>query len=228
MFPITSFPPSILFQVGGVASYILFFHHGERHLFPWRYVGGVALLQCLTTIAITFTAIDTTTNGAALLAAKLVANYLLGLYTTLILFRLFFNPLNKFPGPFMARLTALHHSFQVGRKMDMYLHLQDAHRKWGDFVRIAPNTLSVADPRVVSVALGGQSKCGKAPWYSAEHPAYSMHSTRSREDHDARRRIWSSAFSDKALRGYEMRVQKYNELLVQQIKSFSGKPYISR
>lgn len=51
-----------------------------------------------------------------------------------------------------------------------------------------------------------------------------MHSTRSRADHDARRRIWSGAFSDKALRGYEERVQKYNKALIKQINSFSGQP----
>ena len=40
--------------------------------------------------------------------------------------------------------------------------------------------------------------------------------------HDRRRRIWIPAFSDKALRGYENRVKKYNDLLVQQISAFSG------
>lgn len=120
----------------------------------------------------------------------------------------------------------------------MFLRLQEKHKKWGNFVRIGPNTLSVADPDVVRVALSGQSKCTKGPWYSIEHPVssmlciqtcsnrlqhYSMHSTRSRADHDARRRVWSGAFSDKALRGYEERVQKYNKILIEQINSFSGK-----
>lgn len=50
-----------------------------------------------------------------------------------------------------------------------------------------------------------------------------MHTSRNRPMHDKRRRIWSPAFSDKALRGYEKRVQKYNDLLIKQISAFSGK-----
>jgi cytochrome P450 len=49
-----------------------------------------------------------------------------------------------------------------------------------------------------------------------------MHTTRDKAIHDRRRRIWSPAFSDKALRGYENRVQKYNDLLIKQISAFSG------
>jgi len=216
--------PILCFQVAGAATYTFYFHHGERHLFPWRYVRGVLLLQCLTTAAIKSLEPDNNLFASASQAGKLVGHFLFGLYASLLIFRLFLNPLNKFPGAFMARLTGFHHVFDVGRDFDMFLKLQEKHRKWGDFVRIGPNTLSVAHPDVVRVALGGQSKCSKAPWYSVEHPHYSMHSTRSRADHDARRRIWSGAFSDKALRGYEERVQKYNKALIEQIDSFSGQP----
>src|SRR4051812_42208218 len=55
-------------------------------------------------------------------------------------------------------------------------------------------------------------------------PSTSMHTTRDRSVHDRRRRIWSPAFSDKALRGYENRIQKYNDLLIKQISAF-GKSY---
>ncbi|KAK3064939.1 hypothetical protein LTS18_001733 [Coniosporium uncinatum] len=49
-----------------------------------------------------------------------------------------------------------------------------------------------------------------------------MHTERSRTLHDARRRIWSPAFSDKALRGYEERIKPYEEKLVQQFRAFGG------
>lgn len=41
--------------------------------------------------------------------------------------------------------------------------------------------------------------------------------------HDRRRRIWSPAFSDKALRGYETRLKPYSTLLAEQLKAFGGK-----
>ena len=40
--------------------------------------------------------------------------------------------------------------------------------------------------------------------------------------HDRRRRIWAPAFSDKALRGYENRVQGLNDLLISRIVDTNG------
>jgi len=51
-----------------------------------------------------------------------------------------------------------------------------------------------------------------------------VHTTRSRAIHDKRRRIWSPAFSDKALRGYEKRVEPYADALLQRLKDFEGGP----
>lgn len=52
----------------------------------------------------------------------------------------------------------------------------------------------------------------------------SLQTTRSRAEHDQRRRIWSSAFSDKALRGYETRMLKYRKKLLSQIDAFGHQP----
>ncbi len=47
-----------------------------------------------------------------------------------------------------------------------------------------------------------------------------MHTSRHQAIHDQRRRIWSPAFSDKALRGYEDRVKQYQDQLMDCIDSF--------
>lgn len=209
--------------VGGIATHAFYFNRGEHHLFPWRYVQGFLALCILTGTAITHIEGDISNITACLWTLQLATVYLFGLYSSLVVYRLFLNPLNKFPGPPLAKLTALNHSFRVGKKKDMYLKLYNFHQEMGKFVRIGPNDLSVSDADVMRLALGPQSKCTKAPWYDVEYPAYSMHSTRSRAVHDRRRRIWSPAFSDKALRGYEKRVQKYNNTLIEQLNAFSGK-----
>jgi hypothetical protein len=49
-----------------------------------------------------------------------------------------------------------------------------------------------------------------------------MHTARDRSVHGRHWRTWSPAFSDKVLRGYESRVQKYNDLPIKQIFAFSG------
>ncbi|KAF2745906.1 putative P450 monooxygenase [Sporormia fimetaria CBS 119925] len=220
---IPDFAPHI-FTVAGAATYIFYLHRGERHFYPWRYVGSVILLLCATTAGIQHIDTQSSIGSAAFQATKLVGLYLSGIYASLLIWRLFLNPLNKFPGHPLAKVTAFHHSYAVGKDLNMFLHLYESHKKWGDFVRIGPNTLSVADPRIVKPALGVHAVCTKAPWYSVEHPSYSMHTSRNKADHDARRRIWSNAFSDKALRGYEQRVLKYNKMLIEQLQSMAGRP----
>jgi tryprostatin B 6-hydroxylase len=141
---------------------------------------------------------------------------------SLLLFRLFFNPLNKFPGPFWARISSLHLSIKVGRKFNAHTYLQQLHEKYGRVVRIGPNDLSITDADAVQIVSSARSKCTKAIWYAQSDPITSLHVTRSPAEHTQRRRIWSQAFSDAALRGYETRVQKYNDLLIQALKDSNG------
>jgi cytochrome P450 len=85
-------------------------------------------------------------------------------------------------------------------------------------VRLGPNDISVTDPDGVAVISGLHSKCGKAEWYSNDAPLTSMHTTRDKAQHDRRRRVWGPAFTAAAIRGYEGRVEKYNEMLVEGLR----------
>ena len=214
---------SLAAGIGGVATHLLYFHRGEHYLYPQRYLQVLVILS-LTVAGLFKYIAEATTSGAISISAKLTTFYVAGIYTSVVIYRLLFNPVNKDPGPLLARLTAVDHVFRVAKKKDMFLKLYNAHQKLGNFVRIGPNDLSVADADAVRVAFSAQTTCSKAPWYSIELPAYSMHSTRSRTEHDKRRRIWSPAFSDKALRGYEQRVLKYNKSLLERLDSFDGQP----
>lgn len=51
-----------------------------------------------------------------------------GAVLSTILYRLFLSPLNRFPGPFSARLTDFWLAFHVGKKLNQYQRLQDLHR----------------------------------------------------------------------------------------------------
>lgn len=208
----------------GVATHVFYFHGRERHLHPHRYLQICVIFFLVGTAATKYVNREGGTMAFAMQeTSKIAGSYIAGIYLSLTIFRLFLNPLNKFPGRPLSRLSALDHSFRVGQNKDMYLKLYQSHRELGKFVRTGPHDLSVTHPDVIRVALSAQAVCGKAPWYEMEWPAYSLQSTRVRSQHDQRRRIWSPAFSDKALRGYEKRVHRYNELLMKQIDSFSGK-----
>jgi hypothetical protein len=207
--------------LAGILSHLVFFKIGERHLYPFRYVQ--VFILAFTGIFMAKSNSQRLSTSAAMNQTALLATfYFTGLYLSLIVYRLFFNPLNKFPGPYGARLSKFDFVFRV-TKMDGHHKLYEMHQRYGKFVRIGPNDLSVSDPDGVQIIQGQNSKCTKAPWYSQDTPLISMHTTRDKAMHDRRRRIWSPAFSDKALRGYESRVQKYNDMLIKRMDALAGR-----
>ncbi|OAG40198.1 hypothetical protein AYO21_05481 [Fonsecaea monophora] len=205
----------------GVATHLFFFKVGERCLYPTRYLQAF-LLGCIVASVARSHYGNIPTTEAIAFTAKYASLYLAGIYTSLIVYRLFFNPLNKIPGPFWARLSRFDLAFRVASKRNTYQHLLAMHQKYGKFVRLDPNGISVAHPDGVEVINGVKSKCTKSAWYGQDLPFISMHTCRDRAQHDRRRRIWSPAFSDKALRGYENRVQKYNDLLLRKVEESKG------
>ena len=65
----------------------------------------------------------------------------------------FNNGLNKYPGPFVASLTDWWRFVDVwGRRPDI-TH-RKLHDKYGDVVRLGPNTLSFADPEALKTIYG--------------------------------------------------------------------------
>jgi len=211
----------IAVPLAGVASHLFFFKLGERDIYPLRYLQAF-LLACMISTVTQSSYFNLSTRDALTFTAQYAGLYLAGLYTSLIIYRLFFNPLNKIPGPYWARLSKFNFVFRVAAKLDTCHNLLELHQRHGKFVRIGPHDVSVTHPDGVEVIASPKSKCIKAQWYAQDVPLISMHTCRDRAQHDRRRRIWSPAFSDKALRGYENRIEKYNDLLLQKMEEKSG------
>lgn len=206
----------------GIATHLLYYKQYEFHVYPLRNVQAFLLAATTITIA-RIQYYETPLRIAAASTLSLTGTFLAGIFTSLLVYRIFFNPLNAIPGPFFARISKFDTVFR-NVKLDGHHQLLRLHQKYGNIVRIGPNDLSVADPDGTQVISAANSKCGKAPWYDGDNPRLSMHTTRDRALHDRRRRIWAPAFSDKALRGYESRIKVYNDLLINKIGNLSGKP----
>lgn len=137
----------------------------------------------------------------ATLAAASTLTYLVGL----LVYRLYFHPLAKYPGPLLARLTEwvdVYYTFTGDRHL---IHAA-AHEKYGDFVRISPNTLSVNTATGLKDIYGFKANARKSDWYAgltAIPGVYSTHSSISKAEHSTKRRIMSHAFSEAALRSME-------------------------
>ncbi|KIW07631.1 uncharacterized protein PV09_01577 [Verruconis gallopava] len=209
--------------VTGVLSHLLYFHHGEHHM------NGLLYIFTLLSGTSAGTLVAKTQYGYSLLEAiklvvPVVGTWLAGVYSSLIIWRAFFNPLNKFPGAFMARMTSFWWTTHIGSESHAFLKNQALHKKYGKFVRISPNQVSVAHEDAPELFYGHKSKCRKSEWYDGDKPLTSMHTSRDRPLHDRRRRVWSPAFSDKALRNYQQRVQPYADQLLRRIEEMKGKP----
>lgn len=75
---------------------------------------------------------------------------LLLLYLTQQYFR---NGLHRYPGPVLAKFTNLWRFLDVRSRHSEITHI-GLHRKYGDVVRLGPNTLSFSSPSAIKVIYG--------------------------------------------------------------------------
>lgn len=208
--------------MAGTLSYWLYFHRFEVHLLGLRILN--TFLGCSIALAITLSkAYSYTTAQALATTLAISSSFLIGAYGNCLIFRLFLNPLNKFPGPFAARISSMWWPTQLGNS-DGYYWLLEQHQKHGKYVRVGSNDLSIIDPDIMELAYGHKSRVTKAPWYDNDYPLTSMHTSRDKGLHDRRRRVWAPAFSEKALRDYETEIQKFNDKFIRKISEHNGGP----
>ncbi|ETN39028.1 uncharacterized protein HMPREF1541_07070 [Cyphellophora europaea CBS 101466] len=137
----------------------------------------------------------------ALLAIAILLVYL----TSTAVYRSFFHPLARYPGPFLAKLTPwwdVYHAY----KGDKHLLFHRLHEQYGDFVRYGPNTVSINNPAALKAIYGHRANVRKSDFYlsfPAVPGAFSTHTALDLKMHARKRRVMSHAFSDSALKGVE-------------------------
>ncbi|KAF4629546.1 hypothetical protein G7Y89_g8601 [Cudoniella acicularis] len=206
----------------GVLSFLTYFMHGEHHLHVVLYI-QLFVGSCLASLVILTQLQQCTLSVAMTLVYQVGVTYLAGLYLSRAFYRLLLSPLNRFPGSKWARLTSFWLPWQ-NRRSDCFRQLKHLHDTFGPIVRIGPNNLSVAHHKAVQVIYGQGSLCTKAAWYDLTRPMVSLQTFRDSRLHTERRRVWSIAFGDKALRGYEQRLKVYREQLMLHLTESEGQP----
>lgn len=86
------------------------------------------------------------------------------------------NGLNKYPGPFLASLTDWWRLIDVYGRRSELTH-RALHKKYGDVVRLGPNTLSFSDPSALKSIYGlnkGFVKVSLIHWQEASRPLLTM------------------------------------------------------
>ena len=181
--------------LAGLLSHWTIFIHGEHHLraatISRTYLGLVLML-----FVFNLGILRMPIRGALLATQFTSVIYALALFSSMVVYRLVFHQLRHFPGPVLAKISKLYHMWNI-RNYDQYLFLDKLHGRYGDFVRTGPNEITIFSSVAIAGVLGPDSKCSKAAWYEMAWPEVSMATTRSKAEHDVRRRAWDMGFSMK-------------------------------
>nr|A0A2L0P0J8.1 RecName: Full=Cytochrome P450 monooxygenase TwmD; AltName: Full=Wortmanamides biosynthesis cluster protein D [Talaromyces wortmannii]AUY61972.1 TwnD [Talaromyces wortmannii]QBC19712.1 TwmD [Talaromyces wortmannii] len=146
--------------------------------------------------------------------------------TTRSIWRLYFHPLSKYPGPKVAAISDIWYAYHAlaGR---WPWAVADALEKYGDVVRIAPNEIAFVTPKALSDIYGSHNK-------NLENFAKTQINNHGNDEHGGLIWEWdparhrevarqlSPAFSGRALRAKEATLHKYIDLFVERMTTLGG------
>ncbi|KAF2665445.1 cytochrome P450 [Microthyrium microscopicum] len=162
-------------------------------------------------------------------ATKLVitASTLSLLYVfTLVVYRLYFHPLCKFPGPKLAAATQFYELYYdiIGKGGMFIWEIERMHEIYGPIVRINPDELHVKDPDFYDdIYAGGNKKRDKyAAWVHMAGAAESAFSTVDHDVHRLRRVALNPFFSKRSVFRLEPRIQDKVDKLCNRLESFAN------
>ncbi|KAI0477304.1 cytochrome P450 [Xylariaceae sp. FL0804] len=135
--------------------------------------------------------------------------------------------LDHVPGPFLARYTNLHAWVQANRHAGTdYCYLRELHDRYGDFVRVAPRRVSVADPEAIPVIYGLKNSLNKSELIRAARPKgdgpENLFSVRDSRIHAQMRRATANAYAVSTIVQYEPRIDDTLEKLFGILDQQSG------
>ena len=123
-----------LFAGLGIISHLTYFIHGEHHN-----SAPILALLCFAIPILLFVGqllyTEARPGQAALMTTIACTSYTCALWTSMIIYRVFFHRLHHFPGPFLAKATKLYHLYLSAQKSENHKVVNSMHQKYGPFVR---------------------------------------------------------------------------------------------
>ncbi|KAG5638947.1 hypothetical protein H0H81_008447 [Sphagnurus paluster] len=153
--------------------------------------------------------------------------FLVSLICSIVLYRVSpFHPLAKYPGPLINKITQFRNVW-VQHTGHLHLVNKDLHDKYGPFVRIGPNELSVIDINA-ALAILGPGGLGKGRYYEARKDPRAPGNLLALQGqaHTDRRRLWSRAFTNESLANHEDALVKRVESLLTNLTNVSSSPSV--
>ncbi|KAF2099274.1 pisatin demethylase [Rhizodiscina lignyota] len=144
----------------------------------------------------------------------------------IVIYRLYFHPLAKYPGPLLARISPIPITISLLRGRIPFF-VKDAHDKYGPVVRVSPNELCFDNEAAWKDIYGsrpGHKNFHKDPIHVGSIqsvPGVSTITMANDADHARQRRALSHAFSTKALLEQEYIVKSYINVFSEKMKEFA-------
>ncbi|KAI6254216.1 hypothetical protein MCOR19_009266 [Pyricularia oryzae] len=153
---------------------------------------------------------------------SVLAGGLIVYYIGLAVYRLYFHPLAKFPGPPLHAISAMPFNIQSYLQGIFTWKVQGLHAKYGKIVRIGPNRLAVEGSigwtDVYGHRPGGtETEFAKLQGFFGPVPDHGIIAAPNREEHRRHRRALAHAFSDTAMHEQEPLITYYVDLLIRRI-----------
>ncbi|PTB63052.1 cytochrome P450 [Trichoderma citrinoviride] len=207
----------------GLLSHLLYFIHGHKATQAPQILVFYLIAECF------LYARSIHLLGALqgyLTASVISLCYFLALFTSIVIYRVFFHRLRHFPGPFWAKVTKFYSPWIA---WDGKLHEKHAEffEKYGDVVRIAPNELIFLSIDTQQKLHAATTRCSKRESvYEVLHYEghLSLETLLSRDEHRRRRQIWDKAFNTKALESYEAYAREVVYEWLEKMATLQGQP----
>ncbi|KAI5460880.1 cytochrome P450 [Mariannaea sp. PMI_226] len=105
------------------------------------------------------------------------------------IYRLYFSPLAKFPGPKLAALTSWYNGYYDLVSGGQYIwEIDEMHRKYGPIVRTRPDALHVNDPAFIDTLYSQSPKHRRERYWTVLQTVQAPGSILATQDHDLHRR----------------------------------------
>ncbi|EXJ89675.1 hypothetical protein A1O3_02742 [Capronia epimyces CBS 606.96] len=144
--------------------------------------------------------------------------YLLGL----VVYRLYFHPLAKFPGPKYAAISRWHEFYyEVVKKGQFTFKIQELHKQYGPIVRIVPDELHIQDSQFYETLYTKAGRVDKYDWMAGRFGCNtSVFTTGPDELHRIRRGALNPLFSRARIVDLQTIIRLKIKLLVDRIAEF--------
>ncbi|KAL0260739.1 hypothetical protein SLS55_004429 [Diplodia seriata] len=157
------------------------------------------------------------------LATSIIAFFILHTISTVV-YNVYFHPLSRYPGPLAAACTNLTY-WSANITGDLLPWIQSVHQQYGEVVRLGPNLLSYTNPDawkdIYGHRIGTKTKSNTKDvlHYPPDlNGRYSINALGSDDEHGRVRRIFSHAFSDRALKEQEPLIASFADHLVAHLR----------